>query len=42
MNLMPVPAVEPIDISNTVLYLVSDDSRYVTGPTLPVNAGSGL
>lgn len=42
MNLMPVPAVEPIDISNTVVYLVSDDSRYVTGTTLQVNAGSGL
>lgn len=38
-NLMPVAMVEPIDISNAILFLVSDDSRYVTGVTLPVDAG---
>jgi SDR family mycofactocin-dependent oxidoreductase len=38
-NLLPVPAVDPVDISNGVLYLVSDLGRYVTGITLPVDAG---
>jgi Enoyl-[acyl-carrier-protein] reductase (NADH) len=38
-NLLPVPAVDPVDISNGVLYLVSDMGRYVTGITLPVDAG---
>ena len=38
-NLMPVPVVESIDISNAVLYLVSDMGRYVSGVTLPVDAG---
>jgi SDR family mycofactocin-dependent oxidoreductase len=38
-NLLPVDAVEPVDISNGVLFLVSDAGRYVTGVTLPVDAG---
>jgi NAD(P)-dependent dehydrogenase (short-subunit alcohol dehydrogenase family) len=38
-NLLPVPWVQPEDISNAVLYLVSDTGRYVTGVTLPVDAG---
>jgi SDR family mycofactocin-dependent oxidoreductase len=38
-NLLPVDAVDPVDISNGVLYLVSDLGRYVTGITLPVDAG---
>jgi enoyl-[acyl-carrier-protein] reductase (NADH) len=38
-NVLPVPMVEPVDISNGVLYLVSDLGRYVTGVTLPVDAG---
>jgi SDR family mycofactocin-dependent oxidoreductase len=41
-NLMPVDLVEPVDISNAILYLVSDDARYVTGVTLPVDAGFGV
>ena len=28
---MPIPYIEPIDISNTVLYFASDETRYVTG-----------
>ncbi|UNB54524.1 mycofactocin-coupled SDR family oxidoreductase [Mycolicibacterium sp. YH-1] len=38
-NLLPVPMIEPIDVSNAVAWLVSDDARYVTGVTLPVDAG---
>ncbi len=39
MNALPVPWVEPIDISNAVLFLASDEARYVTGVTFPVDAG---
>ena len=38
-NLIPVPWVEARDISNAVAFLVSDDARYITGVTLPVDAG---
>ncbi|MFT4084022.1 MAG: mycofactocin-coupled SDR family oxidoreductase [Nocardioides sp.] len=38
-NLMDVPLIEVQDISNAILYLVSDEARYVTGITLPVDAG---
>ncbi|MFV9502956.1 MAG: mycofactocin-coupled SDR family oxidoreductase [Oscillochloridaceae bacterium umkhey_bin13] len=39
MNLMPQPWVEAEDISNAVLFLASDDSRFMTGVTLPVDLG---
>jgi (+)-trans-carveol dehydrogenase len=38
-NLLPVPYIEGQDIAAAVAYLVSDDARYVTGVTLPVDAG---
>ena len=38
-NALPVNMVEPVDISNAICWLVSDDARYVTGVTLPVDAG---
>jgi NAD(P)-dependent dehydrogenase (short-subunit alcohol dehydrogenase family) len=38
-NLLPVELVEPVDISNAILRLVSDEARYVTGVTRPVDAG---
>lgn len=38
-NALPVDMVEPLDISNAVLWLASDQARYVTGTTLPVDAG---
>ena len=38
-NLLPVPLVEAGDVSNAVLWLVSDQARYVTGVTLPVDGG---
>src|SRR6516225_8314975 len=39
---LPIPWVEPVDISNAVLFFASDESRYVTGVTLPIDAGSCL
>jgi SDR family mycofactocin-dependent oxidoreductase len=42
LNKLPIPAVEAVDISNAVLYLVSDDGRYVTGTTHVVDAGGQL
>jgi (+)-trans-carveol dehydrogenase len=39
MNALPVPWVEPVDISNALLFLASDEGRYVTGITFPVDAG---
>lgn len=41
-HFLPIPWVEPADISNAVLFLASDESRYITGITLPVDAGSLL
>jgi SDR family mycofactocin-dependent oxidoreductase len=38
-NALPVEMLEAIDISNAILWLVSDAARYVTGVTLPVDAG---
>ena len=38
-NPMPVSLLEPEDISATISYLVSDAAKYVTGVTLPVDAG---
>jgi (+)-trans-carveol dehydrogenase len=42
MHVLPVGWVEPADISNAVLFLTSDEARYVTGVTLTVDAGSML
>jgi (+)-trans-carveol dehydrogenase len=39
INALPIPWVEPVDISNAVLFLASDEARYITGVTLPVDAG---
>lgn len=38
-NLLPVPWVEPEDVSAMVLYLVSDGARYVTGAQFVLDAG---
>jgi len=42
LNALPVAITEPIDISHAVLYLVSEEGRYVTGTTHVVDAGSLL
>lgn len=42
MHALPIGWVEPEDISNAVLFLASDESRYITGVALPVDGGSCL
>jgi len=42
LNVLPVPWVEPVDISNAVLWLASDESRYVTGLEVKIDAGQTL
>ena len=42
MHTLPIPWVEAVDISNAVLFLASDESRYITGVSLPVDAGALL
>lgn len=37
---MPIPFVDPVDVSHAVVYLVSDESRYVTGLHLKVDGGA--
>ena len=39
LNAIQVPWVEAVDVSNAVLFLASDESRYVTGLNLTVDAG---
>jgi len=38
-NALPVDMIEPVDVSNAIVWLVSDDARYITGVALPVDAG---
>jgi SDR family mycofactocin-dependent oxidoreductase len=39
-NAMPVEAVDAVDVSNAIAWLVSDDARYITGTVVPVDAGN--
>jgi NAD(P)-dependent dehydrogenase (short-subunit alcohol dehydrogenase family) len=41
-HVLPIPWVTPEDITNAVLFLASDEARYITGVALPVDAGSCL
>jgi NAD(P)-dependent dehydrogenase (short-subunit alcohol dehydrogenase family) len=40
MQAMPIPYIQPLDVSNAVVFLASDESRYITGMQLRVDAGS--
>lgn len=40
LNAIPVPWVESIDISHAMVFLCSDEARYITGETIAVAAGS--
>jgi (+)-trans-carveol dehydrogenase len=39
LNQLPIPWIEPEDVSKSVLFLASDDAKYITGITLPIDAG---
>lgn len=40
LNALDMPWLDPVDISNAVLFLAGDEARYITGVTLPVDAGT--
>ncbi|GLY65435.1 mycofactocin-coupled SDR family oxidoreductase [Amycolatopsis taiwanensis] len=42
MNSLPVPRIEAIDVSNALVFLASDEARYVTGAAFPIDAGSTI
>jgi SDR family mycofactocin-dependent oxidoreductase len=42
LNALPIVMADAIDISNAVLFLISDESRYVTGLEFKVDAGVTL
>ena len=42
INALPVPMLEPVDIANAVVHLVSDAGRYITGTTQVLDAGASL
>jgi NAD(P)-dependent dehydrogenase (short-subunit alcohol dehydrogenase family) len=41
-NGLPVGALDPRDVSNAVLWLASEEARYVTGAALTVDAGNTI
>jgi (+)-trans-carveol dehydrogenase len=40
INALPVPWVERVDVSHAILFLASDEARYITGVALPIDAGA--
>jgi SDR family mycofactocin-dependent oxidoreductase len=40
MNLLAVPWVQTVDVANASLFLASEEARYITAISLPVDAGS--
>jgi hypothetical protein len=40
VNSLPIDVTEPVDQSNAVLFLASDESRYVTALAMTVDAGN--
>ncbi|MBX6389429.1 MAG: mycofactocin-coupled SDR family oxidoreductase [Frankia sp.] len=42
MQAMPIPYIQPKDVSELVLFLASDDSRYITGLNIRIDAGAML
>jgi SDR family mycofactocin-dependent oxidoreductase len=40
MNMLDIPWIDPVDVANACLFLVSDEARYITAVALPVDAGS--
>jgi len=42
MQAMPIPYIQPVDVSHLVAYLASDESRYMTGLNIRLDAGAML
>ncbi|WP_068183836.1 mycofactocin-coupled SDR family oxidoreductase [Mycobacterium sp. UM_CSW] len=40
MNMLPVPWIDAVDVANAALFLASDEARYITSVSLPVDAGA--
>jgi SDR family mycofactocin-dependent oxidoreductase len=40
MNMLDIPWVDPVDVANAALFLASEEARYITAATLPVDAGA--
>ncbi len=40
LNALPIPWVDAVDISNAIVFLASDEGRYITGVALPIDAGA--
>jgi SDR family mycofactocin-dependent oxidoreductase len=41
-HVLPIPWVEAVDVSNAILFLSSEEGRYITGVPLPIDAGAML
>jgi SDR family mycofactocin-dependent oxidoreductase len=37
---MPIPYIEPVDVANLAVFLASDESRYITGQQIRIDAGA--
>jgi SDR family mycofactocin-dependent oxidoreductase len=42
MQAMPIPWIDPLDVSHLVAFLASDESRYITGLNIRLDAGAML
>jgi NAD(P)-dependent dehydrogenase (short-subunit alcohol dehydrogenase family) len=42
MQAMPIPFIDPVDVSHLVAFLASDESRYITGLNIRIDAGALL
>ncbi|MGC5627589.1 mycofactocin-coupled SDR family oxidoreductase [Georgenia sp. Z1344] len=42
LHALPISAIDPVDLSNAILFLSSDEGRYVTGTQLKIDAGFTL
>jgi SDR family mycofactocin-dependent oxidoreductase len=42
MQAMPIPWIDPVDVSHLVTFLASDESRYMTGLNIRLDAGAML
>ena len=42
LHRLPVPEIEPVDVSNAIAFLASAEGRYITGQQLIIDAGACL